>query len=292
MHMATATLLISCPDRKGLVAKIADWLFSHNGNILHADQHTDMVAGLFLMRVEWELEGFNLQRQFIGEAFDPLAEVIDAKWQVHFSDSVRRIAIFVTKQDHCLYDLILRQRAGELQAAIPVVVGNHPDLEAIAHNFGINFHYLPVTAETKQAQEAQQLDLIKQYNIDLVILAKYMQVLSQDFLSQFSNVINIHHSFLPAFPGANPYQRAYNRGVKIIGATAHYVTEDLDEGPIIEQDVIRISHRDAVSDLIRKGKDLERIVLARAVRLHLQNRVLVYGQTTGSDLGLRTVVFD
>jgi formyltetrahydrofolate deformylase len=290
--MATATLLISCPDRKGLVAKIADWLFSHNGNILHADQHTDKAAGLFLMRVEWELEDFNLQRQFIGEAFDPLAEVIDAKWQVHFSDSVRRIAIFVTKQDHCLYDLILRQRAGELQATIPVVVGNHPDLEAIAHNFGINFHYLPVTASTKQEQEAQQLDLIKQYDIDLVVLAKYMQVLSQNFLSQFSNVINIHHSFLPAFPGANPYQRAFNRGVKIIGATAHYVNENLDEGPIIEQDVIRISHRDSVSDLIRKGKDLERIVLARAVRLHLQNRVLVYGQATSSDLGLRTVVFD
>lgn len=290
--MATATLLISCPDRKGLVAKIADWLFSHNGNILHADQHTDTAAGLFLMRVEWELENFNLQRQFIGEAFDPLAEVIDAKWQVHFSDSVQRIAVFVTKQDHCLYDLILRQRAGELQATIPVVIGNHPDLEAIAHNFGINFHYLPVTAETKQAQEAQQLDLIKQYNIDLVVLAKYMQVLSPDFLSQFSNVINIHHSFLPAFPGANPYQRAFNRGVKIIGATAHYVTEDLDEGPIVEQDVIRISHRDSVSDLIRKGKDLERIVLARAVRLHLQNRVLIYGQASSSDLGLRTVVFD
>ncbi len=290
--MATATLLISCPDRKGLVAKIADWLFSHNGNILHADQHTDTAAGLFLMRVEWELENFNLQRQFVGEAFDPLAEVIDAKWQVHFSDSVRRIAIFVTKQDHCLYDLILRQRAGELQATIPLVIGNHPDLEAIAHNFGINFHYLPVTAETKQAQEAQQLDLIKQYNIDLVVLAKYMQVLSPGFLSQFSNVINIHHSFLPAFPGANPYQRAFNRGVKIIGATAHYVTEDLDEGPIVEQDVIRISHRDSVSDLIRKGKDLERIVLARAVRLHLQNRVLIYGQASSSDLGLRTVVFD
>jgi formyltetrahydrofolate deformylase len=290
--MATATLLISCADRKGLVAKIADWLFSHNGNILHADQHTDAAAGLFLMRVEWELEGFNLQRQFIGEAFDPLAEVIDAKWQLHFSDSVQRIAIFVTKQDHCLYDLILRQRSGELQAAIPVVIGNHPDLEAIAHNFGINFHYLPITAETKQAQETQQLALLKQYDIDLVVLAKYMQVLSSEFLTQFSNVINIHHSFLPAFPGANPYQRAYSRGVKIIGATAHYVTEDLDEGPIIEQDVIRISHRDAVADLIRKGKDLERIVLARAVRLHLQNRVLVYGQAANSNLGLRTVVFD
>jgi formyltetrahydrofolate deformylase len=290
--MATATLLISCADRKGLVAKIADWLFSHNGNILHADQHTDAAAGLFLMRVEWELEGFNLQRQFIGEAFDPLAEVIDAKWQLHFSDSVRRIAIFVTKQDHCLYDLILRQRSGELKAVIPVVIGNHPDLEAIAHNFGINFHWLPIAAETKQAQEAQQLALIKQYDIDLVVLAKYMQVLSPEFLSQFSNVINIHHSFLPAFPGANPYQRAYSRGVKIIGATAHYVSEDLDEGPIIEQDVIRISHRDSVSDLIRKGKDLERIVLARAVRLHLQNRVLVYGQAANSNFGLRTVVFD
>jgi formyltetrahydrofolate deformylase len=290
--MATATLLISCPDCKGLVAKIADWLYSHNGNILHADQHTDAAAGLFLMRVEWELEGFNLQRQFIAEAFDPLAEAIDAKWQLHFSDTVRRIAIFVTKQDHCLYDLILRQRSGEFRATIPVAIGNHPDLEPIAHNFGINFHYLPVTAETKQEQEAQQLALLEQYNIDLVILAKYMQVLSPEFLTKFSNAINIHHSFLPAFPGANPYLRAYNRGVKIIGATAHYVTEVLDEGPIIEQDVIRISHRDAVSDLIRKGKDLERVVLARAVRLHLENRVLVYGQAANSNLGLRTVVFD
>jgi formyltetrahydrofolate deformylase len=188
--------------------------------------------------------------------------------------------------------LILRQRAGELQATIPLVIGNHRELESVAHNFGINYHYIPVTAETKQQQEQQQLDLLKQYNIDLVVLAKYLQVLSPEFLSQFSNVINIHHSFLPAFPGAHPYQRAYKRGVKIIGATAHYVTEDLDEGPIIEQDVIRVSHRDSVADLIRKGKDLERIVLARAVRFHLENRVLVYGKTATSELGLRTVVFD
>jgi formyltetrahydrofolate deformylase len=285
--MTTATLLISAPDRRGLVAKIADWVFGFGGNILHADQHTDTTVGLFLMRVEWELEGFNLPRAEISQAFTPLAESIQAEWQLHFSDTVRRLAIFVTKQDHCLYDLVLRQRSQEFLATISLVIGNHPDLEAVAHSFGINYHYLPITAETKAAQEAQQLALLNQYQIDLVILAKYMQVLSADFLRNFRQIINIHHSFLPAFAGANPYHRAYQRGVKIIGATAHYVTEDLDEGPIIEQDVIRVSHRDAIADLIRKGKDLERIVLARAVRLHLENRVLVYGKS-----GARTVIFD
>lgn len=290
--MTTATLLISCPDQKGLVAKVADWLYSNNGNILHADQHTDSSANLFLMRVEWDLEGFSLEREQIVEQFTPIADVIAARWQLHFSDHIRRIAIFVSKQDHCLYDLILRQRSQEIQVAIPVVISNHTNLEPVAHNFGINFHYLPITAQTKKEQEAQQLELLKQYDIDLVVLAKYMQVLSPEFLANFSNVINIHHSFLPAFAGANPYQRAYERGVKIIGATGHYVTEDLDEGPIIEQDVIRVSHRDAVSDLIRKGRDLERVVLARAVRLHLENRVLVYGLSSNSNLGLRTVVFD
>ncbi|AFY70290.1 formyltetrahydrofolate deformylase [Thalassoporum mexicanum PCC 7367] len=290
--MTTATLLVSCPDQKGLVAKVADWLYSHNGNIIHADQHTDASAGLFLMRVEWQLAGFNLERQEIAASFQPLAAAIDAKWQLHFSDRVRRVAIFVTKQDHCLYDLILRHKSGEINSQIPLVIGNHPNLEAIAHNFGINFHHVPITAETKATQEKLQLDLLHQYQIDLVVLAKYMQVLSPQFLAAFPQVINIHHSFLPAFPGAKPYHRAYQRGVKIIGATAHYVTEDLDEGPIIEQDVIRVSHRDAVADLIRKGKDLERIVLARAVRLHLENRVLIYGQTAKSKLGLRTVVFD
>ncbi|WP_408648773.1 formyltetrahydrofolate deformylase [Tumidithrix elongata] len=292
MSVATATLLISCLDRKGLVAKIADWLFSHGGNILHADQHTDAIAGLFLMRVEWELDGFNLTRSEIIPAFAPLAETFDAQWEIHFSDHVRRIAIFVTKQDHCLYDLILRQRSGEIPATIPLVIGNHAELESVAHNFGINYHHLPITPETKEVQEAAQLALLQQYKIDLVVLAKYMQVLSPAFLAKFPQVINIHHSFLPAFPGANPYQRAYKRGVKIIGATAHYVTQDLDEGPIVEQDVIRVSHRDSVADLIRKGKDLERIVLARAVRLHLENRVLVYGSSANSGLNLRTVVFD
>lgn len=290
--MTTATLLVSCPDQKGLVAKISDWVFSHGGNILHADQHADSTAGLFLMRVEWDLDNFDLSREEIEPTFEKLAIEIHAKWNIHFSDYVRRIAIFVSKQDHCLYDLILRQRSHELSAVIPVVISNHPDLEKVAHNFGINYHHIGINPENKLEQEKKQLDLLKQYKIDLVVLAKYMQVLSPNFLSQFSQVINIHHSFLPAFAGANPYQRAYKRGVKIIGATAHYVTDELDEGPIVEQDVIRVSHRDSVTDLIRKGKDLERIVLARAVRQHLQNRVLVYGQSAGSGLGLRTVVFD
>jgi formyltetrahydrofolate deformylase len=290
--MTTATLLVSCPDQKGLVAKISDWVFSHGGNILHADQHADSTAGLFLMRVEWDLDNFDLTREEIAPTFEKLAIEIQAKWSIHFSDYVRRIAIFVSKQDHCLYDLILRQRSHELPAVIPIVISNHPDLEKVAHNFGINYHHISVNFENKLEQEKKQLDLLKQYKIDLVVLAKYMQVLSPDFLSKFSQVINIHHSFLPAFAGANPYQRAYKRGVKIIGATAHYVTDELDEGPIIEQDVIRVSHRDSVIDLIRKGKDLERIVLARGVRQYLQNRVLVYGQSASSGLGLRTVVFD
>ncbi len=290
--MNTATLLVSAPDQRGLVAKISDWVFSHGGNILHADQHADGDAELFLMRVEWDLADFDLSRNEIAEAFSTLGNEIKASWQIHFSDQVRRLAIFVSKQDHCLYDLILRQRSGELPGTIAVVISNHRDLEPIAHNFGINYHYVPITAETKATQELEQLSLLEQYNVDLVVLAKYMQVLSHDFLKQFSQVINIHHSFLPAFPGANPYHRAYKRGVKIIGATSHYVTEQLDEGPIIEQDVIRVSHRDSVHDLIRKGKDLERIVLARAVRLHLENRVLTYGRSPHSELGLRTVVFD
>lgn len=283
MNSPTATLLVSCPDQKGLVAKIANFIYSNGGNIIHADQHTDFSAGLFVTRIEWQLEGFNLPREVIEPAFRAIAAPLNASWQVHFSDTVPRIAIWVSKQDHCLYDLIWRQRSGEFKAEIPVIMSNHPDLGAIAEQFGIEFQHIPITKETKLEQEAKQLELLQKYQIDLVILAKYMQVLSADFVAKFPNVINIHHSFLPAFAGANPYQRAFERGVKIIGATAHYVTEDLDEGPIIEQDVVRVSHRDDVKDLIRKGKDLERVVLARAVRLHLQNRVLVYGN--------RTVVF-
>lgn len=283
MTSSTATLLISCPDQKGLVAKIANFIYSNGGNIIHADQHTDFAAGLFLTRIEWQLEGFNLPRDIIGPAFNAIAQPLKAQWQLHFSDDMPRIAIWVSKQDHCLFDLIWRQRAGEFRAEIPLIMSNHPNLEAIAQQFGIAYHYLPITKDTKAEQELKQLELLQKYQIDLVVLAKYMQVLSGEFLQSFPKVINIHHSFLPAFAGANPYQRAHTRGVKIIGATAHYATQDLDEGPIIEQDVVRVSHRDSVDDLIRKGKDLERIVLARAVRLHLQNRVLVYGN--------RTVVF-
>jgi formyltetrahydrofolate deformylase len=283
MTQPTAILLISCPDQQGLVAKIANFIYANGGNIIHADQHTDVDAGLFLMRIEWQLEGFNLPRDIIGAAFNAIAQPLQATWKLHFSDTRPRIAIWVSKQDHCLFDLIWRQRAGEFAAEIPLIMSNHEQLGAIAQQFNIDFHAIPIQENTKQAQETHQLKLLHDYQIDLVVLAKYMQILSADFLAQFPTVINIHHSFLPAFAGANPYHRAYQRGVKIIGATAHYATVDLDEGPIIEQEVVRVSHRDEVHDLIRKGKDLERIVLARAVRLHLQNRILVYGD--------RTVVF-
>jgi formyltetrahydrofolate deformylase len=283
MTGATATLLISCPDQIGLVAKIANFIYANGGNIIHADQHTDFSAGLFLMRLEWQLEGFNLPRPMIEPAFAAIAKPLQATWSLHFSDTIPRLGIWVTKQDHCLLDLLWRQHAGEIRAEIPLIISNHPELHSIANQFGIEFYHTPITAETKIQQEARQLELLREYRIDLVILAKYMQVLTADFINFFPNIINIHHSFLPAFAGANPYQRAYERGVKIIGATAHYITADLDEGPIIEQDVVRVSHRDTVADLIRKGKDLERMVLARAVRLHLQNRVLVYAN--------RTVVF-
>jgi len=279
----SATLLISCPDQQGLVAKIANFIYANGGNIIHADQHRDEANGLFLSRIEWSLAGFNLPRDLIGPAFGAIAQPLQAQWQLHFSDAVPRIAIWVSRQNHCLLDLLWRHQAKEFAAEIPLIISNHPHLKSIADQFGIDFHHVPFSRDTKQAGEAQQLALLEQYNIDLVVLAKYMQILSGGFLAQFPKVINIHHSFLPAFMGAQPYHRAYERGVKIIGATAHYVTEDLDAGPIIEQDVVRISHRDEVRDLIRKGKDLERIVLARGVRLHLQNRVLVYGN--------RTVVF-
>ncbi|MDJ0647825.1 MAG: formyltetrahydrofolate deformylase [Xenococcaceae cyanobacterium MO_188.B19] len=283
MDSATATLLISCRDRPGLVAKIANFIYANGGNIIHADQHTDFSKGLFLNRLEWQLEGFNLPREAIATAFNAIAKPLEAQWQLHFSDTVPRLAIWVTKQDHCLLDLLWRWQAKELKAEIPLIISNHNHLRAIAEQFNIDFYHLPITKENKLEQEAKQLELLHKYEINLVILAKYMQILSPNLVQEFPNIINIHHSFLPAFPGAKPYHRAHDRGVKIIGATAHYVTEDLDEGPIIQQQVVHVSHRDTVADFIRKGKDLERLVLAHAVRLHLQNRVLVYGN--------RTVVF-
>ncbi len=284
MENTTACLLISCPDKQGLVAKIANFIYSNGGNIIHADQHTDFASGLFLTRIEWQLDGFNLPRDLIAPAFNSIAQPIDAKWELHFSDSIPRIAIWVSKQEHCLLDLLWRHSAKEFLAEIPLIISNHPTLKEIAEQFNIDFHHIPITKETKIEQEKKQLEILAKYKIDLIVLAKYMQILSSDFVAQFPQIINIHHSFLPAFVGANPYQKAYERGVKIIGATSHYVTADLDAGPIIEQDVVRISHRDTVKDLIRKGKDLERIVLARAVRLHLKNRVLVNSN--------RTVVFE
>ncbi|HLO47301.1 MAG TPA: formyltetrahydrofolate deformylase [Kamptonema sp.] len=280
MTNPTATLLISCPDRRGLVAKFANFIYAHNGNIIHADQHTDFAAGLFLTRIEWQLEGFDLSREEIAPAFSAIAQPLEANWQLHFSDRIRRMAIWVSRQDHCLLDLIWRQQSQELLAEIPLIISNHPDLKPIADRCGADFYHIPISKENKPEQEAKHLKLLSHYNIDLVVLAKYMQIVSADFIANFPQIINIHHSFLPAFVGAKPYERAYERGVKIIGATAHYVTSDLDAGPIIEQDVERVSHRDEVSDLIRKGKDLERIVLARAVRSHLRNRVLVYGNKT------------
>jgi formyltetrahydrofolate deformylase len=283
MTSPTATLLVSCPDQKGLVAKIANFIYSNGGNIIHADQHTDFTAGLFLTRIEWQLNDFNLPREVIAPAFSAIAKPLQATWQLNFSDTIPRIAIWITKQDHCLLDLLWRQQAKEIPAEIPLIISNHTQLQPIAEQFGINFYHIPITKDNKLEQEAKQLELLQKYQIDLVVLAKYLQILSADFISKYPKIINIHHSFLPAFAGANPYHRAYERGVKIIGATAHYATADLDEGPIIEQDVVRVSHRDDVADLIRKGKDLERVVLARAVRLHLQNRILVYGN--------RTVVF-
>ncbi len=281
----TAVLLVSCPDQKGLVAKIANFIYANGGNVIHADQHTDAAAGLFLMRVEWELEGFNLPQKVIAPAFQAIVQPLGATWQLHFSNTLPRMAIWVGKQDHCLYDLLWRYKAKELAVKIPLILSNHPELGEVATQFGIDYQYLPITKENKLDQELKQLALLQEYEVDVVVLAKYMQILSQDFINKFSKpIINIHHSFLPAFVGASPYQQAYDRGVKIIGATAHYVTEELDAGPIIEQDVERVSHRDQVVDLVRKGKDLERVVLARAVRSHLQNRVLVYGN--------RTVVFE
>lgn len=281
----TATLLVSCPDQRGLVAAVSNFIFELDGNIIHADQHTDLEEGTFLQRVEWELEGFGLERSAIADTFAPVAAGFGMDWSLRFSDDRSKVAILVSKQAHCLYDLLARWRMDELQADIPLIVSNHADLEPVAREFGIEFHHLPLTKDTKAAQEAAARRLLVEHHIDTVVLARYMQILSPDFVAAYpNNIINIHHSFLPAFAGARPYHQAHERGVKVIGATAHYVTIDLDGGPIIAQDVAGVSHRDSVTDLVRTGRDLEKVVLAKAVRLHLDNRVLVYGN--------RTVIFD
>ena len=279
--MATATLLLSCPDQKGLVATMAEWVYRHDGNIVHADQHTDASESVFFQRIEFELEGFDLDRAEIVPALSPLLERFAMRCDVRFSDERPKVAVLVSKQAHCMYDLLARWRMGELEAEIPLVISNHPDHADVAAHFDVEFAHLPVTPESRIEQESAMLALLAEHDIDLVVLARYMQVLSAGFVAKYPNrIINIHHSFLPAFAGGRPYHQAHDRGVKLIGVTAHYATAELDEGPIIEQDVARVTHRDSVEDLVRKGRDLEMIVLARAVRAHLAHRVLVYGRKT------------
>jgi len=281
MNDVNAILLLSCPDSKGLVARISDFIFRNNGNIVHADQYTAKEEKLFFMRVEWELQGFSIDRDEILPQFAPLAKQYKMKCDLHFTDYVPRMAIFVSRHMHCLHDLLLRRHMDELAADVKAVISNHEDARELVEQFGLEYFHFPIAKNNKKQQENKELDLLRKMKIDLVVLARYMQVLSGNFLKFYPNrIINIHHSFLPAFAGSNPYQQAYDRGVKIIGATGHYVTEQLDEGPIIAQDVVKISHRDTVSDIQRKSKDLERIVLARALRLHLENRILVYGSKT------------
>jgi formyltetrahydrofolate deformylase len=281
----TAILLVSCPDQKGLVASIANFLYSHNANILHADQHQDAALGLFLMRVEWDLAGFDLDAADFGAHFAPIAERFGMQWNLALSSQRPKMAIFVSKYDHCLVDLLYRHQSGELACDIPLILSNHEDNRKLAEFYGIPFHCIEVTKDNKAEAERRQWALLDEHGIDFIVLARYMQVLSAEFTARYpQRIINIHHSFLPAFLGAKPYHRAFERGVKLIGATSHYVTEILDDGPIIEQDVIRISHRDALEDLIQKGRDLEKVVLSRAVRWHVESRILLYAN--------KTVIFD
>ncbi len=278
----TAILKIHCPDRSGIVARVTDFINLHHGNIISVEQHVDHDDNLFSMRVSWDLTEFNLPREEIAPTFQKfLGEPYQMKWTLNFTNEVPRMAIFVSNASHCLYDLLARYQSGEFKVEIPIIIGNHTTLEPVAKQFGIKFIHMPITAETKAEQEKKELEILAKNKIDFVVLARYMQVLSQDFINQFpENVINIHHSFLPAFAGAKPYHAAHKRGVKIIGATSHYVTSDLDAGPIIEQDINRITHHDSIKTLIQKGKDVEKIVLARAVKAHIEHKTLVYKNRT------------
>jgi formyltetrahydrofolate deformylase len=283
--MRTATLLMRCRDQRGLVTRISGFVAEHGGNIVHADHHVDFESSQFFSRVEWDIADFTIPAEQIAETFKPIADELKMEWRLRFSDERPRIAIFASRMDHCLVDLLHRWSIGELEGDFVAVISNHPDLKRAAEHEGVPFHHFPITAQNKRTQEQAELELLKTLGVDLIILARYLQVLTDEFIATYpSRIINIHHSFLPAFMGATPYARAYERGVKLIGATAHYVTPELDQGPIIEQDVTRVSHRDSLQDLIRKGRDLERVVLARAVRLELDRRVLAYAN--------KTVVFD
>lgn len=278
----SAILLISCPDRKGVVASIADFIYRHNGNILFADEHGDEATNLFLTRVEFDASEFDFPLTEFSDRFAPLATEFEMDWRLAHSADRPRIAIFVSKYDHCLQDLLYRHQSGELRCEIPLIISNHPDNQRIADFYRVPYFIIPVTKENKLEAEQKQIALIREHRCNLVVLARYMQVLSNDFISTLgsANLINIHHSFLPAFIGSKPYHQAFQRGVKLIGATAHYVTQVLDDGPIIEQNVVRIYHRDTVDDLIQKGRDIEKVVLSRAVRWHVENRILLYGNKT------------
>ena len=281
----SAVILISCPDRKGIVAAISDFVFQHNGNILHADEHAGQGSNLFLMRVEFDPSQFDIDLAEFSKHFAPIAEKFEMQWRLARSDYRPKMIILVSKYDHCLVDLLYRHRSGELQCDIPLIISNHPDNQPIANFYGIPYITIPVTKEGKRGAEEKILALIRENGPDFMVLARYMQILSNEFVNRYpQRIINIHHSFLPAFVGAKPYHQAFTRGVKLIGATSHYVTEVLDDGPIIEQDVVRISHRDSLDDLLQKGRDLEKVVLSRAVRWHIDNRILLYGN--------KTVVFD
>lgn len=278
----SAILLMHCPDRKGLVASVTEFIYKNQGNILYLEQHVDSQNGVFFMRAEWDLEDFAIPPEKIGEHFEMLiARRFGMEWDLYFSDERLRMAIFASKLPHCLYDLLSRCQYENWNIDVPLIISNHADLEPIARRFSIDYHVFPITKETKRGQEKKQLELMERHKIDFIVLARYMQILRDEFTSNYpGRIINIHHAFLPAFPGARPYHSAHARGVKIIGATSHYVTAELDAGPIIEQDVVRVSHQDSVEDLIRKGQDLEKVVLSRAVWFHLKRKVLVYGNRT------------
>jgi formyltetrahydrofolate deformylase len=277
----TAILLLSCPDRVGLVARLSHFIFERGGNIIDLEEHVDPDEKIFSIRIAWDIKNFSLKADEIHEAFTPLAKEFNAEWKISFAEKKIRTAIFVSQYDHCLQEILWRYSMGEFGIELAAIISNHLDCKSLAEHHGIQFYHFPVTKETKPEQEQKELQLLSELKIDTVVLARYMQILTSEFVNKYPNrIINIHHSFLPAFVGSNPYRQAYNRGVKIIGATSHYVTEDLDEGPIIEQDIVRISHKDTLKDLIRKGRDLERLVLARALRLHSEYRVLVRGRKT------------
>ena len=280
--MKTAKLLLHCPDQPGILAEVTDFITVNKGNIIYLDQYVDHVENIFFMRIEWELESFLVPQEKIEDYFETLyAQKYGMSFRLYFSDVNPRMAIFVSKMSHCLFDLLARYTAGEWNVEIPLIISNHPDLQHVAERFGIPFHLFPITKETKEEQEKKEMELLAKHKVNFIVLARYMQVISGKMIDAYPNrIINIHHSFLPAFVGAKPYHAAFERGVKIIGATSHYVTTELDAGPIIEQDVVRITHKDTVQDLVNKGKDLEKIVLSRAVQKHIERKVLAYKNKT------------